>query len=142
MPTLQLNFVSPDTAEKFANRFGIIGLRSEVITEGCSVVVRTDDAKSASFVKQMARDITEDIKAERAVQSLMRRVSDSAVNDIQVELELMDGSSVRMESAFARRFLILHEKLGDEARRNICFVAIQDRHSHTKAVDFVMSKCD
>ena len=138
MPTLRLNFGTPDKAKSFADSFGVVGIKAEVVREDRSVIVRTSDPKSASFIKQMARDIQEDGRVEKTLDLFLRQVKTSAVADRQIELKLLDGSSVHMESTFARRFLMLHEKLGEEARQNMCLITIQDRNSHTKAVDFVM----
>jgi hypothetical protein len=140
MPTLRLNFGTPDKAKHFADNFGVVGIQAEVIQEDRSVIVRTADSKSASFVKQMAQDIQEESKAEKYVSLFLQQVKASAVADRQIELKLLDGSTVHMESTFARRFLMLHEKLGEEARRNMCLVTTESKASYAKAVSFVMDK--
>lgn len=140
MPKVRLNFGSPEKAKQFADHFGIVGIRATAVQEGRSVVVTTSDDKSVRFIKSMAEDIRGDGRADQYISVFLRMTKASAMSGDGVDLKLLDGSLVRMESAFAKRFLMLHEKLGDEARRNMCFITIQGKDSHSKAVDFVMGR--
>jgi hypothetical protein len=138
MPTLKAIFPSPEKAKEFADHFGIVGLRAKVVLENKSVEIATDDAKSFEFIKQMVRDIREDSRSDRHIVRLLSTIRECAVGDRSFEMGLLDGSAAKIGSDFARRFLSLYEKLSDEARRKMCFISVESKESHAKAVQFVM----
>lgn len=140
MPSIKAIFATPAKAKHFADHFGIVGLRAEIVQEGKSVVVTTEDAKSFEFVKQMIRDIREDFLADGRIARFLMIVREAAVKGSPVSFDLLDSSSVQVQPDFARRFLTIYEKLGDEARRKMCFIAIEGKQSHAKATRFVMDK--
>lgn len=140
MPSLIAIFATPAKAKHFADHFGIVGLRAKVIQEDKTVTVMTDDFKSFEFVKQMVHDIREDVRVDRHIGRFITLMRESAVSGQPAKMDLLDGSAVTVGSDFARRFLVLHEKLGDEARRNISFLSVENGVSHNKVSQFVMNR--
>lgn len=140
MPSLKAIFATPAKAKHFADHFGVVGLRAQVVHEGKSVTVTTEDAKSFEFVKQMVRDIREDYRADGRIGRFLLVVREAAVTGKPASFDLLDSSSVQVQPDFARRFLSLYENLSDEARRKMCFVMIEGKQSHVKATRFVMDK--
>lgn len=140
MPSLTAIFATPAKAKHFADHFGIVGLRAKAVLEDKKVTVTTDDPKSFDFVKQMVRDIREDVRVDKHIGRFLLLMRECAASNQPVRLDLIDGSVKTIESDFARRFLVLHEKLGDEARRNITFLSVESGSSHGKVSQFIMNR--
>ena len=140
MPSLIAIFPSPEKAKHFADHFGIVGLRAKVVQEGKNVTVNTDDAKSFEFVKQMVKDIREDSRADNHIGRFLISMRECVANDRSFDFDLLDKTAVKINPDFAKRFLMVYENLCDEARRNMTFIAIESKASHTKALQFVMDR--
>lgn len=140
MPSLKAIFSTPEKAKHFADHFGIVGLRAKVVQEGKSVTITTDDDKSFEFVKQMVGDIREDSRADNHIGRFLISMRECVANDRSIDIDLLDKSAVKINPDFAKRFLMMYESLGDEARRNMTFIAIESKASHIKAFQFVMDR--
>ena len=140
MPSLLAIFATPSNAKRFADHFSIVGLRAKVVQEGNRVSVTTEDAKSFEFVRQMVRDLKEDSRVDNQIARFLVTMRESAVRNTATKIALLDQSTIEVSPDFAQRFLSLHESLTDEARRKMCFVAIESRGSHEKTARFVMNK--
>lgn len=140
MSKIRVKFNNPIKATEFVNHFGIIGLPAEVVLEDNTVVVNVKDSKSLNFIRQMIEDIREDSRADKYIGHFVVLMRECAGLERAVKLDLIDGSAVMVESKFARRFLELYERINDESRRNLSFVAVENEQSHKKVLRFVMNQ--
>jgi len=143
MPTLKVNFKSPKQAKEFSKNFGVVGLKSKVEEKGSTVVITSKDKKTHEFVKQMVSDLKADIKIESTIAKMVVALVESKENASNVDVVLLDGSSVTVTPDFANQFMITHDKmvLDDTViSSTLLGLAVESKESFDRTSQFILKE--
>lgn len=143
MPTLKVNFKSPKQAKEFSKNFGVVGLKSTVEEKGSTVVITSKDKKTHEFVKQMVSDLKADMKIESTIAKMVVALVESKENASNVDVVLLDGSSVTITPDFANQFMITHDKMVlDDAviSSTLLGLAVESKESFDRTSQFILKE--
>lgn len=143
MPTLKVNFKSPKQAKEFSKNFGVVGLKSTVEEKGSTVVITSKDKKTHEFVKQMVSDLKSDMKIESTIAKMVVALVESKENASNVDVVLLDGSSVTVTPDFANQFMITHDKMVlDDAviSSTLLGLAVESKESFDRTSQFILKE--
>ena len=143
MPTLKVNFKSPKQAKEFSKNFGVVGLKSTVEEKGSTVVITSKDKKTHEFVKQMVSDLKADMKIESTIAKMVVALVESKENASNVDVVLLDGSSVTVTPDFANQFMITHDKMVlDDAviSSTLLGLAVESKESFDRTSQFILKE--
>jgi hypothetical protein len=138
MPTLKVNFKSPDKANEFVKHFGVVGIKAKTKIDGSSVSITSTDAKTHDFVKQMVSDLKSEAKMESIVLGFLDAIVEAANNSVVTEATLLDESRVSIDPEFATKFIKIHDGLSEESGQAMLrFLATESMDSFNKTKTFV-----
>lgn len=141
MPTLKVKFKGPKTAKEFQKNFGIVGLDASIKIDGSSATITTKDKKAHDFVKQMVLDLKADVKMESAIKNLVNAIVESAERRDNVDLVLLDKSTVSITPICAEKFISFHDGIVDEDAGNILLsLAVESQDSFNRTMQFVLKE--
>ena len=143
MPTLKVNFKTPKQAKEFVKNFGVVGLKSTVEEKGNIVIITSKDKKTHQFIKQMVSDLKADMKIESAITKMVNALVESKENVSNVDVVLLDGSSVTVTPDFADRFMITHDKmvLNDTVLSSTLLgLAVESKESFDRTSQFILKE--
>jgi len=143
MPTLKVNFKSPKQAKEFSKNFGVVGLKSTVEEKGSTVVITSKDKKTHEFIKQMVSDLKADMKIESTIAKMVVALVESKENASNVDVVLLDGSSVTVTPDFANQFMITHDKMVlDDAviSSTLLGLAVESKESFDRTSQFILKE--
>lgn len=143
MPTLKVNFKTPKQTKEFIKNFGVVGLKSTVQETGNSVVITSKDKKTHEFVKQMVSDLKADMKMESTISKMVSALVESKENESDIDVVLLDGSSVTVTPDFANKFMITHDKmvLDDVVLSSTLLgLAVESKESFDRTSQFILKE--
>jgi len=143
MPTLKVNFKTPKQVKEFIKNFGVIGLKSTVQENGNTVVITSKDKKTHEFIKQMVSDLKSDMKIESTITKMVVALVESKENASNVDVVLLDGSSVTVTPDFANQFMITHDKMVlDDAviSSTLLGLAVESKESFDRTSQFILKE--
>ena len=128
MPKVTVRFKKSEAANLFAANFSILD-------DGAKVTVKGKEATAVSLVKQMSKEILEDIRHSEITDEVLSAIRES-LSGKKVSLRLLDGEVQSMTPSQGEALARAYDRLSESNQHAFLILAAEGREAFTHAVGF------
>ena len=135
MPKVTVRFKKSMAANEFAANFSILDDGAKVTVKGKEATVVSSNPKTVSLVKQMSKEILEDIRHSEIADGVLSAIRES-LSGKKVSLRLLDGEVQSMTPSQGEALARAYDRLSESNQHAFLILAAEGREAFAHAVGF------
>jgi hypothetical protein len=135
MPKVTVKFKKDKAASEFAANFSILDDGAKVTVKGKEATVVSSNPRTVSVVKQLSKDVVEDIRYGEIADAMLSAIRES-ISGSRVSIRLLDGETQSMTPAQGEALARAYDRLSESNQSAFLILASEGREAFTHAIGF------
>jgi len=135
MPKVTVRFKKDKAAEEFAANFSILDDGAKVTVKGKEATVVSSNPRTVSVVKQLSKDVLEDIRHAEIADGILSAIRES-LSGKRTSVRLLDGETQSITPSQGQALARAYDRLSESNQSAFLILIAEGRGAFTHAVGF------
>ena len=135
MPKVTVRFKKDKTAKEFAANFSILDDGAKVTIKGKEATVVSSNPRTVSVVKQLSKDVIEDIRHAEIADGILSAIRES-LSGKRTSVRLLDGETQSITPSQGQALARAYDRLSESNQSAFLILIAEGREAFTHAVGF------
>jgi len=135
MPKVTVRFKKDKAAEEFAANFSILDDGAKVTVKGKEATVVSSNPRTVSVVKQLSKDVLEDIRHAEIADGILSAIRES-LSGKRTSVRLLDGETQSITPSQGQALARAYDRLSESNQSAFLILIAEGREAFTHAVGF------